>query len=578
MTAAELSRHEILLLNAALNPDAAIAAARWQEWTSEVVLEAAPLEDLRLLPAIYAHLNRIAPTLELPHKLRGKARATFTRNTLLAHGSLAIIDELSRQVSVMLTKGLGICIRFGAWSSRSMADVDIHVPADSLETACEVLGRAGWTADYGMTVPSLLHRTSLRRDSWNFSRGPISVDLHWRLRDVPAVDWLGRQMWASGEQVEVSGRKVLLQSPEFAFVSSLNHGFLLGSKSDALQTIVDTAWLLPRCHDDRLGHLLVNAQLLGPFDDLLTIFDTVGLSSLVPPALTERRRSAAAATRRRPSPSKPRTERAVLRRPVVYRLWRSLGRKARVERLLLWLTGPFSKPLNGNQPCKDDYDLRDCRDIDVLGGPGWAWPEADHSGVWSDRFDARLLIPLRQVGDHLIVLGFSDERHHSPNWRIDVFANGSFLTTIDFKDGLAASDRCLVVSRHVLFGRWVELSLRPRPYLGHEARWPEDYGLTRSAPVRRLRVLDLERMTEMFRPNEVPLLYLRILRGEEPHASKWRRIQSKIDTSPDRDSPELPAGFDPIQYTLFYPDLFQEEVDPYAHFLTCGRREGRGWR
>ena len=39
----------------------------------------------------------------------------------------------------MLTKGVAICIRFNAWSSRAMGDVDIYVPLPFLEQVCGIL-------------------------------------------------------------------------------------------------------------------------------------------------------------------------------------------------------------------------------------------------------------------------------------------------------------------------------------------------------------------------------------------------------------------------------------------------------
>lgn len=502
MRARLLSPHKRLLLNAALNPDAAVAVASWRDWLSQMPLEQAPLEDLRLLPAIYAHLRRVAPELELPNKLLGKARANFTRNNLLAHGSLPAIEELARHCPVMLTKGLAICIRFDAWSSRTMADVDVHIPLSALETASRALARVGWMPDYGMTMPSLLHRASLRRNSWNFSKGPISVDLHWRLRDVPASDRLARQMWASGEQVEFSGTPLLLQSPEFAFASSLHHGLSLGSPANALQTLVDTAWLLPRCDIGRLRQVLRDAQLLRQLDLLVSIFAGSGLGDVVPSELAGRaghgtrvgKRIAGAARNRLPLWRKERTETSLLRHPMLYRAWSLLGKRPVLERLLIRLTGPLSRPLVEPTAPAADYDLTDCRTIDMLGGPGWAWPQRRQSYLWSDRSDARLLIPLEQIGDHLLALSFFKLRQQFPNRRIEAFANGSFVGTIEFGDDMANPDCCLLIRKTALWGPWVELSLRPKPYAGRRARGPDDYRLTRSLPVRRLRVLNSEQI------------------------------------------------------------------------------------
>ena len=307
MTELQLSEREELLLNAALNPSMDIAQQSWENWASQGAIETAPHHELRLLPAVYAHLSSIAPAFRLPSKLRGKAKAIFTRSNLLASATLPMIKELNRHSPVMLTKGLAMCIRFGTWSSRTMADVDIHVPAESLETVCGILANSGWTPRYGLTLPSLIHRTSLRRDSWNFTKGAADIDLHWRLRAGPAENWLADEMWQSGERFEFRGHTLLLQSPEFALVSSLRHGFLLNDRGDALQTIVDAVLLLPVCKSDRLPILLEKSDLLGPFRELTSILERVGARGILPKLECDPAREPALGTWR----YKPKTERSL---------------------------------------------------------------------------------------------------------------------------------------------------------------------------------------------------------------------------------------------------------------------------
>jgi len=392
--------------------------------------------------------------------------------------------------------------------------------------------------------------------------------------------WLEQNMWVSAEPAEFLGRKVLLQSSEFAFVTSLHHGFVVGTRGDALQTIVDAALLLPVCKADALLPLLGKADLLGQFRDLISILQQVGLSeigsqqyrSVLDSACDKRDEDHSMMDIRQTAP-KLETEKAVLRRPARYCAWEALGRKARIERLMLRLTGPFSKPLAWSGAFQEEYDLRDCKTIDQIGGPGWRWPEPTHTCFWSDRADARLLIPLRHVGDHLIVLGLAEERLVSANSCVDVFANGAYLSSLDFKAHMANSEYCLFVSRRVLFGPWIELSFRPRPYAGDNGT-----GLALSVPAERLRVLDMQQMSEHFSSHKVPLLHLAILAGEEPQAGKLARIKGKMQSSPFRNDRELPPDFDPLLYVLSYADLFEHEVDPYAHFLHYGRHEGRLWR
>lgn len=625
----KLSQRELLLLHAALNPDSAVAAASWMGWSLQVPFEEASRAELRLIPAAFAHLYRVAPTLELPKKLRGKVRANFCNTTLLADGSLPIIEELSRHCPVMLTKGLAICLRFKAWASRPMVDVDIHVPIEALAKACQVLAGYGWTPRYGMTWNSLVRRSSLRRNSWNFTNGLVDVDLHWRLRGSRTEHWLERQMWSSGEQIEYSGRRLFIQSAEFALISALDHGFMRANRADALQTVVDSAWLLPLCKSNNFLRILRKSELLEPFKELLTILDAVApserVSNIARQIARPKRRlngpvrhsfklpTESAALRhpllnkvrnalgRKPrlkrlilkwigplsKPLTPRsarhrlngpvrlsfklpTESAVLRHPLIYKVWNALGRTPRLERLILKWIGPFSKPLTPRS-VRQEYDLTDCAAIDEIGGPGWAWPQSNRVCFWGDRADSRLIIPLSQVDDALIVIALAQpEQKKSPNGRIDVFANGHYATNIDKKN---SGTCCVMIARQMLFGPWVELSFRPKRY-SQDVAHPNT---ARSVAARRLRILDRKNLTRVF-SGHLAHLNTRLLRGEEPYASKLSRIKAKIENSSHKNASELPDDFDPLLYVLSYGDLFEREVDPYEHFIRFGRQENRAWR
>ena len=148
---------------------------------------------------------------------------------------------------------------------------------------------------------------------------------------------------------------------------------------------------------------------------------------------------------------------------------------------------------------------------------------------------------------------------------------------MDCRQGVDDADRAFIVPRHVLWGRWMELSLRPAPYRVAHLHLPDDYFMTRSVPVQRLRVFSFARVGELFNDHGAPQVYLRILRGEQPYAGRWARIQVKMDASPYRHAAELPVGFDAVRYVLSYPDLIEAEVDPYEHYLCYGAKEGRAW-
>ena len=260
------------------------------------------------------------------------------------------------------------------------------------------------------------------------------------------------KMWESGQGVEYAGTNLLLQSPEFALITTLHHGFLAGHRADALQSIVDAAWLLPRCENAELIRLINEARLLEQFRKLLEYFGTLGIfdRNSVRAELDEKVVGLRAAKANAPRiPPTPAIETALLRRPALYRLWNVLGRKPKLEQLIIQWTGPFSNPLKSLSP-RDEYDLRDCAIIDEIAGPGWSWPEPDRKCFWTDRADARLLIPLRYVDDHLLIITF--DKRFSPNDRIDIFANGLYVTQKHLSDRLAETVCCVVVDRRMLSG------------------------------------------------------------------------------------------------------------------------------
>jgi hypothetical protein len=556
-----------------------------------------------MLPSVCAHLNHIAPFLKLPNKLRGKARSTFTQNRLMAHETLPILREMSLHTQVLLTKGVAMCVRFDAWSSRAMGDIDIHVPAAALTKVCEILSQSGWVPHYGMTWASLEHRSSLRRNSWNMAKGHAQLDLHWRVADGPAEEWFARNMWESAEPAKLLGHSLLMQSPEFAFFTSLNHGFNFGTRADAVQTVIDATSLLSICRPDRLIPLLKKADLGEPLRQVTAILKNAGLSETVSRIAEDYRdalentnafvaceaqvkQKAGSSTKgdvdvKRDGNSSSTyisLEKAVLRRPTLYWLWQMLGQRARIERLLVRLSGPLSKPLAWTGTFKEDYDLRECEVMDQVAGPGWGWPEPGRTCFWSDRADARLLIPLRHMGDHLIILGFAESRFHSPNGRVNVFLNGLYSGVINIKERLTISEYCFFIPERLLFKRYVEISFRPQPYKGERGMPPNSYELMRSIPVRRLRVVDIPQLNKFFNKEFIIPMRLEMLNAKpNPEGSKLERIKWKIDTSPFRNDIGLPSDFDPEIYILSYPDLVEHEVDPYHHFIHHGRAEGRAW-
>ena len=579
MNSLHVSEHEVLLLNAALNPDAGMAAEAWRNWASARILEEAPYPELRMLPAVHARLSEVAPDLALPQKLRGKARATFTRNQLLAHGSLPALTALAAEMPVMLIKGAAFCARFGTWSSRAMGDIDILLPTEHLSRAGEILASAGWTPKYGMTWASMTERTALRRNSWNVIKANADVDVHWRYLDDVSGGDLDRQLWATADRATFFGLDVLVPDPEFAVVTALRHGFLEGSHGDRLQTALDVSAYLPSCDDGKLAALITATGLWDACVQLRSVFTKAGSVCTLPARSVEAATPGVNAPKPGSIPPSAAVERSLLHRPGLYRLWERLGRRARLERLFIRLFGPFSKPLAQCDPMGWDFDLRNCSTIDEVAGPGWGWPEPEHSCFWTDRADCRLLLPVPSPRNVVVVLSLSALRHYSPNDRVSVFANGCLIAQFDLTDHRRQSgeEHALLIPGSVMFGPWVELSFRPDGYKG-DLNSGLNYGNRRSIPAARIRVFDALRLGHALASNSSSPFSFRVLSGEEPYVSRFARIKDKIAQSPYRNDPALPADFDPIFYVLWYDDLFNAEVDPFEHFLSNGRAEGRSWR
>jgi hypothetical protein len=564
-----VSPRERLLLNAAISPDADAAVASWQNWAAQIKIEEAPDAEVRLLNAVHENLSRVADSFPLPKKLAGIAKATFIQNNYLARECLPVIEALSERCPVLIAKGLAMCIRLGTWPSRSMGDTDIHVPFAHLNEAADFLAKSGWTPQFGMTWKSLVYRTVFRRSSWNLTKGGADLDLHWRSHSGAENQFVTKRMWSTAERFNYFGRSVFLQSVEFAVITALDHGFVLGAHTDRLQAVIDTSRLFPLCRADVLMLLVAELDLADAFGVVASTLREAGFSTPLPDA--RRPHAAVEGGRRRALAAKPipAAEEPVLCRPMLYRLWERLGRKPWLERFLVRWAGPFSKPLDWSPAFKDDYDLRDCAAIDRIGGPGWGWPEPEHTCFWTDRADARLLIPLRAAKDHIILLGAAKERLHSPNRRVNVFANGFFIRSIDFGQTVATSQYALRIPRRVLFKNFVELSLRPLSYRGSVSIYAKDYVLMRSVPVFQLRI---------FEGNDIDRHHGMDHDTEQREACQLKRVMAKAEASPFKNSPDLPEGFNPRTYVLNYFDLLEAEIDPFEHFLKLGQFEERRWQ
>jgi hypothetical protein len=586
------TEREQLLLNAVLHPDLSVAVASCAAWQSQVVLEKAPYAETRLIPSVFARFSNGATGVELPPKFRGKARATFTQNMIMARELLPYLETLAASYPVIAIKGLAFCARYNGWSKRAMGDFDIHIRYGDMEEVCRRLEQDGWVPRYGMTWPSLLYRCALRRNSWGLSRGRAELDLHWRIADNEGERTLDRELWGRAQSFQVLGHRLLVPSVEVALIYSLAHGFRQGTRADSLQTVIDSTWLLRDCDDGLLARLIERTGLAREYRALRSILVGSGVPvSLDPgpekagaptgvvkpatkmPGILERIRQ-----RRASRVPRSRFERKLVRSPAVYRGWEAIGRPRLLEMLYLRAFGPISRPLQPGQPARPFYDLRDCDVMDEVGGVGWSIPDPGHMFFWSDRADARLILPASRRQDYLLALTVSVYRIYSGAPDFAVLGNGHLLGLVNFRRTPQISTYFFSVPKRLVFADWLEVSFRPHNYASEQIA-QSNYGHRISIPAQRVELIGVcDRLPALLDLPVVPPLLEMIQRGEEPYKSRFERLKARMDVSVWKDSNELPPGFDPVLYLLNNPGLFEAEVDPYQHYVHWGRAEGRQWR
>ena len=127
---------------------------------------------LRLLPArLQLHRYRLLPN-RTAEKTSRQCTCNFSGPQLLADGSLPIIGlQAVIPLSCLLRDSQCAQVQCVA----SAADVGRRYSCSlprSLDRACRLLAEFNWTPRYGMTGESLVRRSCMRRNSWNFTKGP----------------------------------------------------------------------------------------------------------------------------------------------------------------------------------------------------------------------------------------------------------------------------------------------------------------------------------------------------------------------------------------------------------------------
>ena len=174
--------------------------------------------SLRLLPLLYRRRGR--------EEGRPVYLVLWSQNQQRIAQAAELVQAFAQAgIDSLLLKGLAVTIsHYRDAGLRAMGDIDLLVRAEDVGEAAEVLQRAGWKAEGGLSTREILRQRRVRH-AWQFSRGAEeSCDLHWRpvVRCFsPLVDeWFRRD----AVPAELAGVRAKVPCPTDQFFHACVHG------------------------------------------------------------------------------------------------------------------------------------------------------------------------------------------------------------------------------------------------------------------------------------------------------------------------------------------------------------------
>ena len=508
-----ISEHDRLLLRAAVGRGP-LAVAAWDAWISERVLDTIEYPEARLLPQVFDNFNGQDLAQNLPARMRGKYRWVWSNNQLRGQAVAPALRGLADHgIPTMLLKGAAL-LASGAsrWGAREMGDIDVLVPAATAGPAAAVLERHGWHGIADVTADYVARRLVNRRHSWNFTGPPSgTLDLHWHLVDGVGGDHADDLVWDARRATTFGNVTTSRPDDSDQLVHTLEHA-AHGEPAHRLLWLVDAAHLLPRADPKRLVAVTRAYGLHDLVADGLDLaawsLESASAADLARAVRSARRgvrevlrqdiSNGAATPRRliarhdllqtalaqgmtvqRPlTGTKAMVRRCVephcVRRPLVSAPLALLGRPRRLEVAVTRIGGPLSRPPAPRPfPNGTWLDLCSAPMLDIVGGPGWAWPEPDGSGIWADGAEARLVLDVETPRDGDLVLTFllGTAPRADPPPPVEVWVNGRPLTV--WAPAQTASAGPWRVTVPAWLAAWchpLEVTLRPRRDLAGSPR------------------------------------------------------------------------------------------------------------
>src|SRR5262245_34003444 len=165
----------------------------------------------RLLPLLYPALRDLAARGPLIDEAHREYQSTASRNAIVLERARCLIEDLTAAgVPTLVLKGFALILTcYRDPGLRSMADLDLLIPATRLFAALTTFHRGGWNPLYALT-PSFV-RT--RHAAPFVTADGIPCDLHWRVFPEPTPPNMEEDLWAASSPVAVIGTETRALSP-----------------------------------------------------------------------------------------------------------------------------------------------------------------------------------------------------------------------------------------------------------------------------------------------------------------------------------------------------------------------------
>lgn len=250
-------------------------------WLRAADLDRLDHETAGLLPRLHGLLRAegVAES-DLPPRVKGLVRHTWTRNQALLHEAAPVLAELTRRaVAWRLVGGAAVlAATTGELAARPLRDLDILVRAADLPATADALRAAGWRT-HVRDVPQLVQW--FHRVRWTAPQGRLDVQVRPLLEDRDRANLA--YAWSGARTAPLGHLAVALPPPETLLLSVCVAGWFT-PRPPALRWVLDAADLLRTGGMDEavLAEMAVRAGLAGPLDYALSV-----LSQLAPRVVPE---------------------------------------------------------------------------------------------------------------------------------------------------------------------------------------------------------------------------------------------------------------------------------------------------